>query len=318
MTGDLMNGRRLTDNRSHRDLRRIEQADGQLDVGQLDIGQPDGLTRPRTALTGQLAMLGRMLAAETVDADAARTALLDGVVQAMPATCWASLTLAGGNRRPVTMAATDGIARTADSVQYGVGAGPCLQAVAEATTVRVEDLAVEERWPSFVATALTHTPVRAVVSCSLADGGQNEVSLNLYSAVPLRGDQPDLDTVSEIAAACSVGLSAIAQRHRADHLEKALDTGRRIGAAIGILMATRRLTEQQAFDALRVTSQHSQRKLRDVAEDVLLTGELPTGTLPWHSSRTGDRAPRSARPAAQAHAASRPAEHSARPDTARS
>jgi ANTAR domain len=308
MTGDLMNGHHLTDNRPHSDRRRIERADGRLDTG-----RPHALTRPMTALAGQLAMLGRLLAAETVDTVSARTALLDGIVQALPATCWASLTFsAGGNRRPVTLAATDGIAETADSIQYRAGAGPCLQAVAERSIVRADDLSREDRWRPFTATVLTDTPVRAVVSCSLADGGHPAVSLNLYAAQPLLGDRLDPEGIAATAAACSVALSAIDQRHRADHLEKALDSGRRIGAAMGILMATRRLTEPQAFDALRVASQHSQRKLRDVAEDVLLTGELPTGPLPWHSSRAGERASRPAPPG------SRPAEHSSQPETDRS
>jgi AmiR/NasT family two-component response regulator len=51
-------------------------------------------------------------------------------------------------------------------------------------------------------------------------------------------------------------------------------SNRRIGAAIGILMASRKVTDDQAFDLLRAASQHTHRKLRDVAEDVIRTGEL--------------------------------------------
>ncbi len=50
--------------------------------------------------------------------------------------------------------------------------------------------------------------------------------------------------------------------------------------AIGILMASHRSTSDHAFAMLRGASQHLNRKLRDVAEDVALTGELtadPTG-----------------------------------------
>jgi hypothetical protein len=238
-----------------------------------------------TALADQLTSLGRMLAAETPDSAEARIVLLNGIVQALPMTSWASLTFAASdNRRPVTLAATDGIAEAADSMQYRAAAGPCLQAVAEMAEVRVDDLARERRWPAFVATALAETPVRAVVSCSLAEGGHDQLSLNLYSAEPLGNDQPDPDSLAEVLAACSVALTAIEQRHRADHLNRALISGRRIGAAIGILMASRRLTEQQAFEALRAASQRGNRKLRDVAEDVLLTGELPSGPLPWHEA----------------------------------
>ena len=60
------------------------------------------------------------------------------------------------------------------------------------------------------------------------------------------------------------------------HLEFALDSNRRVGAAIGILMIQHRIAEPEAFARLRHSSQTLHRKLRDVAEDVILTGELPT------------------------------------------
>jgi AmiR/NasT family two-component response regulator len=44
---------------------------------------------------------------------------------------------------------------------------------------------------------------------------------------------------------------------------------------MGILMAKHLVTKEQAFDLLRITSQHSDRKLRDVALEVTNTGVLP-------------------------------------------
>lgn len=64
------------------------------------------------------------------------------------------------------------------------------------------------------------------------------------------------------------------QRSRAANLEEALATNREIGQAIGILMATEHLTAEQAFDVLRTASQHSHRKLRAIAADVVETGTL--------------------------------------------
>lgn len=58
------------------------------------------------------------------------------------------------------------------------------------------------------------------------------------------------------------------------NMEAALATCRRIGIALGIIMAGQKITEQQAFDLLRVASQHTHRKLREVADDVVLTGTL--------------------------------------------
>jgi hypothetical protein len=59
------------------------------------------------------------------------------------------------------------------------------------------------------------------------------------------------------------------------NLQVALTSNRRIGTAIGILMAHRHITDSAAFELLREASQRLHRKLRDIAEDVVLTGTLP-------------------------------------------
>lgn len=63
--------------------------------------------------------------------------------------------------------------------------------------------------------------------------------------------------------------------NRADNLERALASNRTIGAAMGILMAQERVTSEQAFLRLRECSQATNRKLREVAEDVVVTGTMP-------------------------------------------
>lgn len=70
-----------------------------------------------------------------------------------------------------------------------------------------------------------------------------------------------------------------ADKIRADHLSVALSTNREIGVAMGIVMAEHKLTVEQAFELLRRVSQHSHRKLREIAREVTETGtiELPAG-----------------------------------------
>jgi AmiR/NasT family two-component response regulator len=58
------------------------------------------------------------------------------------------------------------------------------------------------------------------------------------------------------------------------NLEIALRANRRTGMAIGILMCEKKLTEDEAFNLLRVYSQHRYVKLVNVAETVILTGTL--------------------------------------------
>lgn len=62
---------------------------------------------------------------------------------------------------------------------------------------------------------------------------------------------------------------------RAAQLRSALDSNRIIGTATGILMATHRLSAAQAFQLLTRASQDSNRKLRDLAVQVVEIGRLP-------------------------------------------
>ena len=61
---------------------------------------------------------------------------------------------------------------------------------------------------------------------------------------------------------------------QSENLQAALESNRRIGMAIGILMATRRLTEDAAFDCLRQVSNVRNVKLRLLAEEVIHLGAL--------------------------------------------
>jgi AmiR/NasT family two-component response regulator len=57
-------------------------------------------------------------------------------------------------------------------------------------------------------------------------------------------------------------------------LKVARDSNRRIGMAMGIVMSQQQVDETVAFDMLRRISQNTNRKLRDVAEDVIRTRRI--------------------------------------------
>ncbi|WP_175479448.1 ANTAR domain-containing protein [Geodermatophilus siccatus] len=61
---------------------------------------------------------------------------------------------------------------------------------------------------------------------------------------------------------------------QSENLQAALESNRRIGMAIGILMVTRQLTDDAAFDCLRQVSNQRNVKLRLVAEEVIYRGAL--------------------------------------------
>ncbi|NUR80247.1 MAG: ANTAR domain-containing protein [Dermatophilaceae bacterium] len=66
---------------------------------------------------------------------------------------------------------------------------------------------------------------------------------------------------------------------KAAHLREALGTSRRIGAALGIIMVAYKVDEAAAFDLLRAHSQNTNRKVRELADEVVETGDV-TGLVP--------------------------------------
>ena len=95
-----------------------------------------------------------------------------------------------------------------------------------------------------------------------------------YIVKPFDADEllARLDVHQELA--CLRNYALAQAEHQVSNLETALSSNRRIGAAIGVLMASRRVTSQEAFALLRKASNESNRKLRDIADSVVLTGSL--------------------------------------------
>jgi AmiR/NasT family two-component response regulator len=77
-----------------------------------------------------------------------------------------------------------------------------------------------------------------------------------------------------LATHAGLAVSAVMLREKAENLVAALATNRDIGVAMGILMATHKIPRQQAFDLLRIVSQHTHCKLHDIAADVAESGTL--------------------------------------------
>ena len=98
--------------------------------------------------------------------------------------------------------------------------------------------------------------------------------LNLYSTRTEAFDD-NAETVGTLVATHgALAVVAAAAREEAGNLRMALYSNRDIGVAMGVLMATYRVTRDQAFDLLRIASQNTNRKLRDLAVEVAETGTL--------------------------------------------
>jgi response regulator NasT len=82
---------------------------------------------------------------------------------------------------------------------------------------------------------------------------------------------------NELAVALAAANATVATlEEENEQLREALLSSRAIGVAIGLLMERHSLSRERALAVLRVRSQHSNRKLRDVAQEMADTGDLPT------------------------------------------
>lgn len=194
---------------------------------------------------------------------------------ALPNAATAGLTLIRGSEPPRTLGATSELADRVDKIQYDTGEGPCLEAIKDNDITVTNDLTDDCRWPRFCARAVEETPVRSMFGVRVLLGAEDRGALNFYALDRHAFDDVDLAVGAIFATLASLALQSTIERQRAINLEVALESSRQIGMAMGILMSSRLLTADQAFDQLRKASQHLQRRVRDVAAEVMETGTLP-------------------------------------------
>jgi GAF domain-containing protein len=172
---------------------------------------------------------------------------------------------------------TDPIVEEVDLLQQQLGEGPCLDAVSQQLIFYVDDLGDDARWPHFGPQA-TAAGIRSLLALPLVTDGRLG-ALNLYARYPAAFGVVDRAKGLLLAALAGLAVSAARshedEERRSENLNMALGTREVIGQAQGILMERERITSAEAFDILRHASQHLNRKLRDVAQDLVDTGERP-------------------------------------------
>lgn len=138
-----------------------------------------------------------------------------------------------------------------------------------------DDLTTTTQWCDYAQAMVQETPIRAVLSFGLRLHGDTLGVLTFYSARPGGFDEAAQRRGRLLADHAAVAIGYAASADAADSLRDALTTSRVIGAAIGVLAERHTITTDQAFDLLRVVSNNANRRLADVADDFMRTGELP-------------------------------------------
>jgi len=178
--------------------------------------------------------------------------------------------LKGG--KPTTSVFTDPLSPELDQAQYESGAGPCLAAFRDGEIYRIESTATEERWPEF-SRAANAKGIESTLSLPLMVDGQAMGALNMYSKTPKSFDGAAAEIGMAFAGQAAVAV-ANAQAYWeakdvADQLGEAMKSRAVIEQAKGILMAAQGCTPDDAFAMLVKASQRSNRKLRDLAQDIV-------------------------------------------------
>lgn len=186
----------------------------------------------------------------------------------------AGITLAYRAGRLDTPAYTHDMALAGDLLQYELGEGPCLDAIWHDTIVHSADLATDPRWPAWAPRVAREHDARSMLCFQLFTYGEKLGALNLYSRTPDAFDADDRDDGLALAAHIAVAIAAAQQVEQLSH---ALDTRTMIGQAVGILTERYQLDPPLAFQVLTRISSHTNTKLRDVARELIDTGELPPG-----------------------------------------
>ena len=183
--------------------------------------------------------------------------------------CGLTLEQAG---RGLTVTYSGEMAARGDERQYELDDGPCLEALRTGRVVTVADMATETRWGKYPERALD-AGVRSSLSFPLPLGERGRGALNLYASRANAFTEADERTGQSWAGQAS-GALAVAWRmaehdRTVDNLTRGMVTRQQIGQAVGLLMAQRRCTAEEAFSLLRGASQRSNEKLRDVAHRMI-------------------------------------------------
>jgi GAF domain-containing protein len=191
--------------------------------------------------------------------------------RAVPGVCEASVTLLNRDR-PSTVAFTGWLAIELDESQYERGYGPCLDAARTAEVIPVDDMPTEGRWADYPRVAVERGCYSSL-SAPLPIADQVVGALNLYSGTPRAFDDEARDLAVTFTRYAAVAVANAFQYETtarlAEDLRRALDSRATIEQAKGILMAQRGCDADEAFHVLTQFSQHTHRKLRDIAATVV-------------------------------------------------
>jgi GAF domain-containing protein len=222
-------------------------------------------------LAGSLSALGRFFVGES-SLDQTVQRVVEIAVDAIPSAAMTGITMFV-EHQPRTAFFTDPEAVDIDRSQYSEGHGPCLHAFRHSETVRIDQLETDDRWPAFRKRAL-EAGIRSTLSLPMvADGRRPVGALNFYSRTGTGFDAHD-EALGLLFGQQAAIVLANAQTYWDAHdfgsrIDQAQADRAVIEQAKGMLMASSDIDADRAFELLVAASQRENRKLRDIAAEIV-------------------------------------------------
>lgn len=195
------------------------------------------------------------------------TEIAEFAVGAIPGAEGAGLTMLEEDR-PQTVVASADFVHAVDDVQYGLGEGPCLLAVASRQTQTSGSLGGEARWPRF-GPRVGRMGVHSVLSLPLQLPYRVIGALNVYAHPKDAFDDHSrrIGELFAVPAAVSVHNAHVLEQTQrlAAPFEQALTSRSTIDQALGLLMSRTGADPAEAFERLRAMSQAQHVKVSQVA-----------------------------------------------------
>jgi GAF domain-containing protein len=232
----------------------------------------------------EIVALLRQLTAQLIasdDLDDALHRVVESTVELIEGPAWCGVTMIQSDGAG-TAAASPGLPADLDEIQYTAGDGPCMAAIRNRETVLCRNLECEDRWPDWTRQAIADG-VRGVLSIPVDIDEQVIGSLNIYV-----GDAdmitPDVQLVGMLVAEhAGLLVAAVLDRSRQasvnQELSVALADGETINRAIGIVMAQRACSAEDALHVLRQAASTLRQPLSAVAERLVETVTSRSGSI---------------------------------------
>jgi GAF domain-containing protein len=173
---------------------------------------------------------------------------------------------------PAIAAASSEWAQGLDEMQYEEHEGPCIDAARTGMMFRVRDVGSEMRWPSYMP-RVKQAGALSMLSIPMNVESKTIGALNVYSRGVDAFEAEDVSLAEIIAGhaslAAQVAAALYGHRELAEQLHAAMASRAPIEQAKGIIMAAVGCGPEEAFRRLTQQSQHENRKLREIAVELV-------------------------------------------------